>query len=119
MFLLMDFVIPKLGWFLPVFIIYLVQTAVALALVLWTNKGLWASRKSVPYILTNGTFGTVAFLAYSVGINSGNAVIVAPIAASAPFITVILAILLLKERLRKEQMLCVAAIILGIVILAV
>jgi drug/metabolite transporter (DMT)-like permease len=61
------------------------------------------------------TLGTVAFT-FAVGMN---AILTAPIASSYCLVTIILARILLKEKLTKKQYFFITVIIVGILMLAV
>ncbi len=61
------------------------------------------------------TFGTMAFT-FAVGINP---ILTAPIASSYCFVTIVLARILLKERLTKKQYLSLAFVVIGIALLGI
>jgi len=71
------------------------------------------------FLASLGVINALAFVGYVTGITLGNVSIVAPVAASSPAVTFILAELLLKERVRPHQGLGVFLVLAGVVALAV
>ena len=57
-------------------------------------------------------------MAYVKGLTEGYISIVSPVAASAPVVTVILAGILLKERIRIHQGVGVVMVLLGVILIA-
>lgn len=72
----------------------------------------------VPLLLLIAVIDTVAFLSYNLGVTYSYTDIVAPITAASPVITVLLALVLLKERLTLNQKLGVLLVLVSIVALA-
>jgi drug/metabolite transporter (DMT)-like permease len=108
----------QLGWFWPILILTVGST-----IVLFIYSSINKIKASFPTKLTNLMFwyvliGTAAFLFYSVGTSRGQISLVGPIAAAAPFVTVILARTLTKEKIDANQIVGIACIIMGLVIIA-
>jgi uncharacterized membrane protein len=70
------------------------------------------------FLMAIGLLGALAFMAYVGGLASGSVAIVAPVAASSPAITFILAEVLLKERVRPHQGIGVVMVLAGVIFLS-
>lgn len=108
----------QLGWLWPILILSVGSTIVVFVYSLTGNIKI-----SFPTKLTNLMFwyvliGTAGFLLYSLGTSRGDVSLVGPLAAASPFVTVILARVLVKERIDANQIVGIACIILGLVALA-
>ena len=112
--------VNKLGWFLPIMII----RTFTLVWVFIYGQGLrrtfsFASEKSLLLILLLvGTLETIAFFAYGLGEQAELTSIVAPVSATSPLVTVLLARVFLQEKVVFNQMIGIIGIILGIVFLS-
>ncbi|MDE1856076.1 MAG: DMT family transporter [Candidatus Micrarchaeota archaeon] len=73
----------------------------------------------IPYALAIGLFETIGITSYTLGVDAGNVLIMAPLVASAPAVTIVLAHLLLKERLNKLQYVGIGSVILGLILIAI
>jgi len=110
----------KLGWFLPVllaniFMVIFSVIAFKVAKVSYAR----AERPSFALVILVAIALIVAIFAYDNGvIVPQNVVIVAPIAAAAPALTAALAVIRLKEKLEINQYFGIAAIVIGLVALA-
>lgn len=76
------------------------------------DKGVWGFAALVGILAAFGS------LFYALGINLEMVSLVAPIAASSPFIAVISSMIILKEKLELNQKIAVALIIIGLVIIS-
>jgi drug/metabolite transporter (DMT)-like permease len=108
----------QLGWFWPILVV-----SVGSTIVLFVYALVSKTETSFPTKLTGLMFwyiiiGTAAFLFYSLGTSKGYVSLVGPISAAAPFVTVVLARVLVKERVDANQVVGIACIILGLVVLA-
>jgi len=65
-----------------------------------------------------GMLNTIAFLAYVKGLTEGYISIVSPVAAASPVVTVVLAGILLKERIRIHQGIGVAMVLVSVILLS-
>jgi drug/metabolite transporter (DMT)-like permease len=75
--------------------------------------------RTVPVIVLIGVLDVVAFLSFTLGINYGLTIIVAPIAAALSLVTVTLAVIFWKEKLKLNQILGILIVISGIILLSI
>jgi len=75
--------------------------------------------EKLPKLALLGVIDVSAFFAWYLGLRVGQVSLVTPIATSSPAVTVVLAHLFLKERVRPHQRIGILAIISGIVLLSV
>lgn len=109
-----------LDWFLPVYI-FRFSTLLFLTLYIFFKKlPLKTSLKPslAALYLPIGFLSIVAPFSYSFGVGGEYASIVAPIAASSPLITIVLARIFLKEKITLNQASGIAAIITGIILIS-
>jgi uncharacterized membrane protein len=71
------------------------------------------------FLIGIGVFNALGFVAYAAGLAGGDIAIVVPVAASSPAITVVLAEILLKERIHLHQIMGVFMVLAGVVFLSV
>jgi len=119
MFLLV-FTTDALGWFVPVlfFKIFGIGLLFLYMLKKRSFQKISITKPVILLLVPIGILDIVAFFTYSLGINSLNASMVAPVAASFPVVTIILARIFLKERLSIIQTIGVVGIIAGLVIIS-
>lgn len=108
----------QLGWFWPIFII-----SVGSTIVIFIYASISRIKTAFPTKLASLMFwyiviGTAADLFYSLGTSKGYVSLVGPISAAAPFVAVILARVLAKEKVDTNQVIGIVCIILGLVIIA-
>jgi len=118
-FVLIDVLVTELKWFLPFFFI---KTAGVLYLLLYSGtakKNISFPKNIALFVVVIGILEVIAFLSYGVGINSEYTAIVAPIGATFPMITIILARIFFKERLDVNQKIGIAAVLAGLVLLSI
>ena len=108
----------QLGWFWPIMIITVGSTIVVFIFSLFGKVKMSYPAKLTGLMPLYVIVGTAGFLFYSLGTNMGYVSVVGPLAAAAPFITIVLARVLTKERLDPHQIVGIACILLGIIILA-
>lgn len=77
-----------------------------------------SSKRGVAYSILTGIVSALGSLAFFAAMKSGQASIIAPATSLYPALTVVLAVLFLKERLNKVQMLGFLMAMLSIVILS-
>lgn len=74
------------------------------ALALWQLRGkLERDRRGAGYGILNGVFAGFGMLAYNTAIAKGPASIVGPVTALFPLVTVVLAVIVLGERINRVQ----------------
>jgi drug/metabolite transporter (DMT)-like permease len=119
MFLLVP-VSQALGWFLRIF--FYRRLAI---MFLWVYifpiplKFNVSFRPSLLMLLISiGLFDISAFFSYSLGVRTVNASLVAPVAASFPLITILLAKIFLKEKMSASQTAGIIGIILGLILIS-
>ncbi|MDD5178200.1 MAG: DMT family transporter [Candidatus Nanoarchaeia archaeon] len=117
-FTFIDILVSELSWFLPMFFI-----KIATVLCLLTNSTIMKKEISFPknvalFIILIGILEAVAYLFYGIGITSEYTAIVAPIVATFPMVTIILARVFFKEKLELNQKLGVAFVLVSLVILS-
>ena len=115
-YLMISFLSRQLGWLWAVVLISVGSAVVAFVYSLISRTDL-----SFPVRLAMFWYiamGTVAFLAFSIGTGIGYITLVSPIAAASPFITVILARAILKEKLDQNQIIGISCVLMGLVIMA-
>lgn len=110
-----------LGWFLPVFALKFFGLLLLVTYVLFGRKSLKISFQSPLLILLFfiGFLDVIAFFGYSFGVGGEYASIIAPIAAAFPLVTIILARMILKERLVLNQVFGIVSVITGLVLISV
>ncbi len=117
-FVLIDVLVTELKWFLPFFFM---KIAVVLYLLLYS--GARKSNISFPknvalFVVIIGVLEVIAFISYGIGVNSEYTAIVAPIGATFPMTTIILARIFFKERLEINQKWGIVAVLIGLVLLS-
>ncbi|MDE1825526.1 MAG: DMT family transporter [Candidatus Micrarchaeota archaeon] len=115
---LMILLIGKLGWFQAALLVSFLMVGYYIA-VFGASKIKYV--KPRPFLLTlliNAIFLTLAVLAYNVGVLS-NPIIVPPIAAASPVITVLLAVTRLKEKLEINHIAGIAMVVIGLIALSI
>ncbi len=111
--------VKGLGWF-PASLYLVILNVVIMGLYgVFTKEKFAVKKEDAPRLLVIAVLGAAGFLAYNIGITYYFAAIVAPITAAAPALTVILALLLLKEKIASNQKLGIILIVLGLVALSI
>lgn len=118
-YLMIAFLSRQLGWLWAVVLISIGSALVALAQMLLSRAKLSFPVRSSRLMFWYIAMGTVAFLAFSIGTNMGYVSLVSPIAAASPFITVLLARAILREKLDTNQIVGITCILMGIIIMAI
>ncbi len=106
------------GWLIPVLFIE------AIGLLMYLALGAKAHELSFPNasrlsLATESVLIILAFISVSYAASMGFALIAVPLASAAPFITVLLAIVVSKERFNPVHMLGIASILFGILFLSI
>jgi len=110
-----------LGWFLPVFALKLFGLLFLVIYTMFSKKSLKIDLQIPLLILLFliGFLDIIAFFAYSFGVEREYASIVAPVAASFPLVTIILARIFLKEKIVFNQALGIAGVIAGLILISI
>jgi uncharacterized membrane protein len=117
---LLAFSIKTLGWFFPAAFSRLFMVIFLFIYALITRQSLRARFQFSIWkmVLAIGSLDVLAVFAYSIGVSSGYAALIAPIAAASPLVTIILARIFFKEKLAINQLLGVIMAIAGIILIA-
>jgi drug/metabolite transporter (DMT)-like permease len=111
-------VVPRLGPYLPVAgNALLIITTVSLVAVVTRRSAAPPGLRTAPYVLATGLIGLVAFAAYLLGLQTGAVAMVTVLSSLAGAVTVLLALVLLKERLAPRQWAGVVAALGGVLLL--
>jgi drug/metabolite transporter (DMT)-like permease len=118
---LLAFAIKSLGWFLPGILCRLFILIFIIFYAFINKQSLRARFQPSAWnlILPIAFLDIIAFFAYSIGVSSEYASIVAPVAASSPLVTVILAMIFLKEKLVSNQIVGIFLTLLGLVLISI
>ena len=115
-------VIPtrNLDWFLPAFIFRIILI-VMLALYIAFQKHSFIPQKvrfPLMPLLVIGFFDMLAFMSLSIGISQTNSSIIAPIASANTIVVIGLAVIMLKEKLKLNQIIGTIGILIGIIFIS-
>jgi drug/metabolite transporter (DMT)-like permease len=117
-FFLMDLLDRSLGWFaVSVFVTALTVLFIAVYGAI-TKERMRTSRSGLGLLLAMGAFNVIVLFAYNLGVTLSYAAILAPVSAASPLVTIILALVLLREKLAMNQKVGIAMILAGIILLA-
>ncbi len=117
-FFLLSVLVKALGWFDAAVLLTIPTLLILLAYGEATKAKFKIHKGNVLPVLAIGFLNLIAFLSYNLGVSLNYTSIVAPIAAAGPVITITLAILILKEKVEKTQILGIALVILGLILLS-
>jgi drug/metabolite transporter (DMT)-like permease len=111
----------NLGWFLSMFIIRLFITIMLILYLIFKRQSLKINfqRSFLLLILLAGFLTVVADFGYSFGVHSEYASIVAPVSASYPLVTIILAKIFLREKLAPNQTFGIVSVIAGLILISI
>ena len=119
LFILIDRLVDELGWFFPFFFLIMIELFYILAYSAFAKKALSFPKNAAVFIVLSSVFETTAFLSFGFGISMENIAVVSPIAFAFPAVTIILARIFFKEILDLNQKIGIAAVLLGLVLLAI
>lgn len=112
------FAVPKLGWALPVWIYYGSGALAAGMIALKRGHSLALPAPALRALLVvHATCGVLGYICYSSGLSTGHIAIVTVLSSLASGVTVLLARVVLDERLTRRQWAGVGAILLGVAML--
>ena len=118
---LLIFATKSLGWFLPAFIFRLFVLLILVGYI-FSSKTTFIPRNTkfpLALILLIGLFDIGGFFAYSFGVSGTQASIVAPIGSAFALVSVILAKVFLKEKLDRNKIIGILAIVGGLVLISI
>jgi len=118
---LLTIVVRELGWFIPSFLSRFFILVFLIFYIILKKQSLKTEIKPINWIMIIliGFLDIVAFFAYSVGVSAEYASIIAPIAASSPLVTTILAQVFLKEKLALSQIFGIIITISGLILISI
>lgn len=110
-----------IGWFLPAFFFRFFLLIFLSILILFSKKKFVPEKIKFPWslLLLIGVFDMGAFFTFSLGTSGSFASIVAPIGSAYALITIILAKIFLKEKIKPNQYLGIAGILAGLILISI
>ncbi|MEM0149755.1 MAG: DMT family transporter [Candidatus Micrarchaeaceae archaeon] len=109
----------SMGWLYPVLISTAASAAILLIFSIIKNRNIALPRRSGKTIILWVLLGTAALVSYGFGTEYGSMPLVSPITASAVIVSVLLGITILKEKLKRNQLVGIGLIIAGIAMIAI
>jgi drug/metabolite transporter (DMT)-like permease len=119
LFVLLDILVSQLGWFLPVFLIVIIEVVYLLAYSGTMKKSISFPKNIVLFVILVGILEAIAFLSFGYGITFEHTAILAPIISAFPAVTIILARIFFREILDINQKLGIVSILAGLVLLSI
>jgi transporter family protein len=118
---LLAIVVKSLGWFLPGFLSRLFILIFLILYFIFKKQPMKIGFGPTNWIMiiVIGFLDIIAFFAYSIGVSTEYASIIAPIAASSPLITTILAQIFLKEKIIISQVFGIILTISGLILISI
>ena len=118
-FILIDQAVNRLGWILPSVILFTVFPILSYFISIFGHRPMRKPKTIKIWLMTAvaGILLAVAFISFSVGVDTALTSVVVPVSAAYPMITVLLAWLLAKEKLAQSQIIGVGSIVTGLVLL--
>jgi drug/metabolite transporter (DMT)-like permease len=117
-FAVFGYLVKELGWFLPLALLKLAFVAYMFAYIGIRKQKAAFPKKVWPSVLLIACLEFVAWICAGLGLQTEYTSIVAPVSASFPILTILLARVFLKEKLERNQLIGVIAVIAGILVLA-
>ncbi|MBN2881133.1 DMT family transporter [Candidatus Woesearchaeota archaeon] len=118
-FVILDYLIELSNWFTAMFTIQITSILYLLALMIITKKTFTYTLKELKPIFISAVSSAFAVFGLTLGLKNALTSIVSPIVAAAPVITLILARIILKEKLELIQKIALLTVIIGIVIASI
>ncbi|HLD80885.1 MAG TPA: DMT family transporter [archaeon] len=115
----LDVLASRLDWFFPMFLVRFPTLALVFLASAAIKKKLDFPSNALGLVALVGLLETIGNLSYGAGITLEFSAVMAPIAATMPLVTILLAVVLLKESLEVNQKVGIASIVSGIVLLSV
>jgi transporter family protein len=119
-FLVLNQAIKQHGWLLPNLILFLIASLIVGGFLVNKKESLHLGKNSKVWIgsFIAGLLWVGAYIGYSLGIENYLSSIIAPLGAAFPIITIMLATILLHERLKTTQYFGVVVVVSGIILLS-
>ncbi len=114
----LGFVSKTLGYFWPTLIAQVLVGIGVLSYLLVTRVDISFPKNVSGKLFLFGAVLSIAVLCYTISTNSGYVTLTAPITGSSPLITVLLGVLLLKNKIERNQAVGVLLIIVGIALIS-
>ena len=117
---LLVFPSKDLGWFLPTIIFRFLALLILVAYIIYLKGKFIPNKKEFPLklLLAIGLFDVGGFFAYSFGVAGTQASIVAPIGSAFALVSVILAKVFLKEKIDRNKIIGILAIVGGLILIS-
>jgi drug/metabolite transporter (DMT)-like permease len=116
---LLGALVKDIGWFDTAFLTTLITVALFIVYGIATGSEMGIKRIDMPILFFIGLLSLFGFLAYNLGVSYNYTSIVAPISSASPIITILLALLLLKERLSTSQQAGIVLVLIGLIALSI
>ncbi len=117
-FVLIDVLIEKFGWFIPVFFIKIFGLVFIFLFSFFMKKDLRFPKNAHKFVVIIAALETIAFLSIGAGISQEYTSIVYSVASSFPAITIILARIFMKERMEISNIIGAGFVVFGIGLLS-
>ena len=115
---LIDMLVEELNWFVALFLIKMVTVFCFLTYAGMVKIKMTFPKKVWIFIILIGIFEAIGTLSYMAGISTEHTAVIAPIIATSPMITILLARIFFKEILDLNQKYGIAFVLMGLVLLA-
>lgn len=117
-FAIIDLLANEIGWFLPIFFIGIINAFLLLIYASFRKNNLSFPRNIFLFVILVGILDTTAYLFYSSSVTMELGAVVAPIAATSPAISILMAKIFFKEKLRLSQKIGIVFVLVGLVLLS-
>lgn len=117
-FVIIDLLANEIGWFLPIFFIGIITAFFLLIYAGFRKRNLSFPRNVFLFVALVGILDTIAYLFYSSSVTMELGAVVAPIAATSPAISILLAKIFFKEKLWLIQKIGIIFVLAGLVLLS-
>jgi len=111
--------VDDLGWFFPIFFIKITAIFYFLLYVGFKRENISFPKNVTMLVIVIGVLEVIAFFAYSFGVSFHYTVIVAPVSATFPVVTIFLAWIFFGEKLEFNQKTGVILVLLGLILLSI
>ncbi len=118
-FTVIDLAANKIGWFFLVFFVGLITAGYLLLYAGIGKKDISFPKNALRFIFSVGILDTIAYLLYASSVTREYGVIVAPIAAASPAVSILLARIFFKERLEINQEIGMILVLTSLILLAI
>lgn len=118
-FALIDVLIEKFGWFVPVFLIKSFGLILIFLFSFMMRKELSFPKNAKSFIIIIAILETIAFLSIGAGISFEHTAIVYSVASAFPAVTIILARIFFKETIELSNKIGVVSVLAGLALLAI